>query len=553
MPAAAVSATLSPAVESLLGSMTLDQKVGQVFVFTFNNLTHALHDLRLHPGGFIRIYSDAMTAAKQHAELQARTELPLLIAADFERGVGCNVTGAADMVTLMTLGAAGDEDLARRAGRAIAEEAAALGVNMNYVPVLDVNVNDDNPIINTRSFGGDAALVARLGAAFIAGHREGGTLTCGKHFPGHGDTAVDSHSNLGAITVDRARLDAVELVPFRAAIAAGVDAIMSAHLLIPCVDPSGLPGTLSRPIMTDLLRGELGFTGVAVSDALEMGAIARNYGPAEAIVLAFNAGVDQLIMPLDNARAVKALRDAVADSRVTEERLDEAVGRILTMKEKQGLLARDGAGSGGGYTARTTDLTDLAARLDTAEHRATALDAALAGITLVHDDPAAPLLPLAPGHKVAVVTFSNQNDGRSHFLLPKTFGDHLAICLPDVTVCHCATLEEHHPHEFGARDRALAAAAKADVIVLGAHVAVVIAQGSIGLESKYLEFLAELAALGKPTVLVSFGSPYIGRQVPADAYVCAYGETEAAQQAAAMLLAGERPFRGTAPVSLARP
>ena len=208
--------------------MTLEEKAGQLFIFTFTSRAQALHDLRLHPGGFIRIYSDALTVARDNAAVCGRTRVPLIIAADFEKGVGPTVGGGTQMVTNMCLGAAGDEAMAASVARVIAAEARAIGVNMNYVPVLDVNCNADNPIINTRSFGGDPALVARLGTAFVRGTRAGGCLACAKHFPGHGDTTTDSHSDLGTVAGDRKRLDAVELLPFRAAIDAGIDAIMSA-------------------------------------------------------------------------------------------------------------------------------------------------------------------------------------------------------------------------------------------------------------------------------------------------------------------------------------
>lgn len=545
---------LSPAVDQLLGSLSLEEKVGQIFIFTFVNLKQALLDLRFHPGGFVRIYSDALTVARQNARLQAESRLPLILSADFERGIGSTITGAIDVATMMCLGAAGDEEITYGASRVIAEEALALGINMNYVPVLDVNINEANPIINTRSFGADPALVARMGRAFIRGHRDAGVITCGKHFPGHGDTAVDSHTSLGSIPADRARMEAVELVPFRAAIEAGVDCIMSAHLLIPAYEPENLPATLSRRIMHGLLREELGFEGVAVSDALDMGAIARNFSPAEAIVRAINAGVDQLIMPSDNRRAVGILLEAVRSGQVSEARLDEAVARLLTLKEKRGLLAPAEEQQAQGkecvrYAIQVSDLTGLASRLDTPEHQKVALEAALAGTTLVRNEGAH--LPLDPRKRVAVITFSNSEDSRSYYLEPKTFGAHLSEFLPDLENVNCAMLDERAVHEFQVVKRALEAAQWADVIVVGTYVKVVINRGTVGLEDRYVEFFRRLSATGKPVVLVSFGSPYLIKQFPESAaYVCCYGATEANQRAAALLLAGRAEFRGKLPVTV---
>lgn len=546
---------LSPLADKLLGSFSLEEKIGQIFIFTFVNQKQALLDLALYPGGFVRIYSDVLTVARQNAELQARSAVPLILAADFERGIGSTVTGAIDMATMMCLGATGDEQIAYRASRAIAEEARAIGINSNYVPVLDVNINEANPIINTRSFGGHPELVARMGAAFIRGHRDAGVITCGKHFPGHGDTAVDSHTNLGSIPADRSRMDAVELVPFRAAIAAGVDCIMSAHLLIPAYEPDEtLPATLSYRIMTGLLREELGFQGVAVSDALEMGAIARNFSPAEAIIRAVNAGIDQLIMPTDNSRAVRILLDAVREGKVSEARLDEAVGRLLMLKESRGLLreAESGATAADGYpvryAAQAADLTDLASRVDTEEHRAVALEAALAGTTLLRNEGG--VLPLKSGQKAAVITFSNAEDSRTYYLEPKTFASHLSEFL-EVEHVACAMLDERAVHEFGVVERALEAAAGADILIIGAYAKVVINRGSVGLEDRYVEFVRQLEQFGKPVVLVSFGSPYLIKQFPrVAANVCCYGATEANQRAAALLLTGQGSFKGKLPVTV---
>ncbi|MBX7243911.1 MAG: glycoside hydrolase family 3 protein [Candidatus Sumerlaeaceae bacterium] len=529
---------VSSRVDSLLGSMSLEEKVGQIFIFTFVSLKQAELDMKYHPGGYVRIYSDALTVARESRALQARAKLPLIISADFERGIGSTIYGAIDLAGNMCIGAAGNEDLAFATGRAIAEEARAMGVNMNYVPVVDVNVNENNPIINIRAFGGDAADVARIGVALIKGTQAGGVLACAKHFPGHGDTHVDSHTEGGVIDVNRQRLEEVELLPFRAAIAGGVDSIMSAHLQIPAIDPEPLPATLSYKVMTGLLRDEMGFQGVAVSDALEMGAVTRNFPPEIAIVKALNAGCDQLIMPRDNRRAVEILADAVRRGEVPESRLDEAVARILTMKENRGL-----------FEDKADDLTNLASRLNTAEHFEVALNTALAGVTLVRNE--SNVLPLAGNAKAAVVAFSNYQDARSYYAEAKTIGAHLSDFVDVTRFVDCGRLDEHAVHEFGARESAMEAASRSDLVVIAAFNKVMIAKGTAALEDRFVKFVKEIQAVGKPVVLISFGSPYIIKQMPdVNAFVCAYGGSEATQQATARLIAGKAPFRGKLPVSV---
>ncbi len=530
---------LSDRVQDLLGSMSLEEKTGQLFVFTWVSLPQVLHDMRLHPGGFVRIYSDAVTVAREHEILQADARIPLILGADFERGIGSTISGAVDIATNMGIGATGSEEIARACGNAIATEARAIGVNMNYVPVVDVNTNPLNPVIGVRSFGGDARAVARLGAAFIRGSREGGVLTSAKHFPGHGDTAADTHSDLAVLQADRARLDSVELLPFRHAIEAGVDSIMTAHLRVPAVEPDPLPATLSPRVIRDLLRGELGFDGVVVSDALEMGAITRNFPPREAYVRAINAGVDNLIMPLDNENAVRLVVDAVRSGEISGERLDEAAGRILTMKENRGLFDEP----------RYSVPDDLLTRINTPAHRQLALRANLQGITLVRDD--AGILPLKPGTRVAALSFSNHEEYRSYFAEPRSFGAHIARAGFPCEWAHCGTLADATLHEHGVLDRALRAAERADVIVLGAFVRIVLASGTIRLEPRFVEFARKLANLGKPVVAVAFGNPYALGQLPmAGALVAAYGFGEATQEAAAQLICGSSPFRGKLPVTL---
>lgn len=523
---------LSHRVESLLNSMTLEEKVGQIFVFTFISQAQALRDLRYSPGGYIRIYSDTLSVARQNVQLQQGSRIPLIMAADFERGIGMNVSGAIDVMTMMALGATDNPENAFTAASIISAEASAMGINMNYVPVLDVNNNPKNPIINTRSFGADPHKVAAMGVQFVKGTQVNNVASCGKHFPGHGDTTVDSHTDLGVIAVNRDRLEAVELVPFKAAIAAGVDAIMSAHLHIPALDPEPVPATLSRRILTDFLRGELGFRGVVVSDALDMGAIAKNFPPEVSIPKAINAGCDQLIMPTDNDRAFNILRNAVIEGTVSEERLNEAVGRILTMKENRGIL--DGT---------LPDLATLAEKTFTYDHRIEALRIAREAVTLIKDEKK--LLPLQPQQGIACFTLANSEDGRAHYLEPKTFPLHLEMQSLLIRTENLGNLAGHNALTPERQEQIDTVINRSDVIVVCAYLKVVINRGTMDLEQRYVDFMESLRKTGKPIVLVSLGSPWLYDQFPyVDAFVCGYAATEPVQQATAEILAGNFPFKG---------
>ncbi len=290
-------------------------------------------------GGVILLGGSAGELALRSQQLQAWAKIPLLLSADIEEGVGQRFSGATWFPPPMALGAIAQHDLdkaadyATKMGAYTAQEALAIGLNWVLAPVVDVNNNPDNPVINVRAFGETAAEVARLTTAFIEGVQDFPVLSTAKHFPGHGDTATDSHLDLPVLPHSLARLAEIELVPFQAAISAGADGIMSAHLQIPSLDPDA-PATLSHPILTELLRQNLGFEGLIVTDALIMGAIADRYGPNEAPVLALEAGADILLMPVDPEGAIRAICDAVNTERISRKRIQASVERIWQAKQK---------------------------------------------------------------------------------------------------------------------------------------------------------------------------------------------------------------------------
>jgi len=304
---------------------------------TAAQLQHWLQDLGV--GGVILLGGSAGELALRTQQLQTWAKVPLLLAADIEEGVGQRFSGATWFPPPMALGAIARHDplkarhYAEQMGSGIAQEALAIGLNWVLAPVVDVNNNPDNPVINVRAFGDTPAAVSELAIAFIQGAQRHPVLTAAKHFPGHGDTATDSHLELPVLPHSQVRLDAVELPPFTAAIAAGVDAVMSAHLQIPTLDPQ-YPATLSPPVLTQLLRQQLGFEGLVVTDALVMGAITKRYGPNEAPVMAVEAGADILLMPLDPVGAIAAICRAVETGRLVEEQIRAAVERIWRAKQK---------------------------------------------------------------------------------------------------------------------------------------------------------------------------------------------------------------------------
>src|ERR1035441_5697805 len=282
--------------------------------------------------GGVLLKSQPLEAAMLTNELQKDSKYPLFFAADFERGLSMRLSGATDFPAAMAFGAAGDKELAREFGRISARESRAIGVQWNWFPVADVNSNPANPIINTRSFGSDPAQVGEMVASYIDGARGAGLLTTTKHFPGHGDTDTDSHLGLARTTASVERLDSIELVPFRAAIAAGVDSVMIGHISVPAIEPDpNRPASISSLVVTDLLKKQLGFHGLVVTDALDMGALTRVFSGSDAeisgaeAVEAIRAGNDMVLIPGDLGGAYNGLLDAVKQGKLTQKRIDQSV------------------------------------------------------------------------------------------------------------------------------------------------------------------------------------------------------------------------------------
>src|SRR5215470_7769111 len=398
LPQTAAASSLTPEenkwVETTLKQMSVEEKVGQLLFTTYHGSFTAsdssayadmMRDVeQLHVGGFINVTqgsplgflkSQAYPSAVLNNQLQSRSKLPLLFGADFERGTAMRLDEGTSFPTAMAVAAAGNPEDAYTMGKVTALEARAAGIQWIYAPDADVNSNPANPIINTRSFGEDPQRVSEFVTEFIRGVQENGGLATAKHFPGHGDTTADSHIDLPVVTADRQRLDKLELVPFRAAIAAGVGSIMTGHLNVPALEPDpNTPATLSSRVLTDLLRKQLGFEGLVVTDAMDMGGITVRYAPGDAAVRAFLAGVDALLMPPVPDAAYEALLSAVKSGQISQERLDASVRRILQAKARLGLNQN-----------RLVNITALNEKFGSNTWQAAAQEISDRGVTLLRD------------------------------------------------------------------------------------------------------------------------------------------------------------------------
>jgi beta-glucosidase-like glycosyl hydrolase/CubicO group peptidase (beta-lactamase class C family) len=528
------------AADASLAALTLEQKAGQLFMSwslsrSESKAGRSNHDQLLEwvrdagLGGVILSLGTVDEAAALVPRLQAAAAVPLLLAGDFEGGVWFRLQGATELGNQMLVGATGSPALAEAMGRVTGDEAKALGFHLVFAPVLDVNSNPQNPIINVRSFGEDPALVARLGAAFARGVRGAGLLPCGKHFPGHGDVDTDSHLALATVPGDAARLHAVELRPFAVAAKEGLEAVMTGHLGVPGLgEAADVPATLSRTILTGVLRDQLGFQGLVVTDALEMGGVKHAFAPGEVAVRALLAGADILLMPPDPLAARAAVVDAVQQGRVPLARLDAAVRRILAAKARVGLLG------GGGLPA-----ADWRQRLRSREARSVADAIASCGLTLVRDRGGNLPLRSELAADTVLVTLLDKDDGG---------GRSFAQALGAGVAADSVRLSAASAPDAIAAAAAMVAAKQR--VVLALHVKVREYSGGVSLPPA-LRPVVEALRGDQQVIAVSFGNPYLVQQLPVlDTYLCAYVATEPVELAAAAALRGQAAVLGRLPVSI---
>jgi beta-N-acetylhexosaminidase len=552
--AAPSPAKLSPEAErwvaQTLKKMTNDEKIGQLFAVwgygaflstespTYRELLRDVEEKHIgsfaiqtqgSPLGIER--SQVYPTAVLVNTLQSHAKVPLLVAADFERGTSMRLEEGSSFPHAMAVAATGRPEDAYTMGKITALEARAVGVPWIFAPDADVNSNPANPIINTRSFGEDPARVSEFAAAFIRGVEENGGLATAKHFPGHGDTSTDSHLDLPTVTSDRAHLDRVELAPFRAAIAAGVSTIMTGHLAVPALEPNpDLPATMSPRISTDLLRGQMGFQGLVVTDALDMGGVTVRYPPGEVAVQSILAGADVLLVPPVLDAALEAVRDAVASGRIPMPRLDEAVTRVLRAKAKLGL-----------NKSKLVDLDALAGKFDRPEFERAALDIADRGITLLRDDQHILPLDSTKPSRVLLVAVSGDVDPYPAGNLENEIRwrlDSLPSVRMDTRFVRADMAKLPPPDTY-------------DVAIAAIFVRVADRKGSIGLPDDEAAVVDRLLAAGKPVIVACFGSPYLAERFPAaKTWIAAFSTVDVAQRAMGRALFGQIAVAGRLPVNI---
>jgi beta-N-acetylhexosaminidase len=566
-----------------LKKMSLEQKVGQMFMIwsraQFLNVNSpeyiGLRDTmrKYHIGGFgltveyidgFLYKNEPLEAAMITNQLQKDSEFPLLFAADFERGLGMRLNEVTGFPHAMAFGAAGNVEFARESGRITAAEARAIGVQWNWFPDVDVNSNPDNPVINTRSFGEDPKLVGKMAAAYIEGAHEYGMLTTAKHFPGHGDTDVDSHLAVPVITADRARLDKVELPPFEAAIKAGVDAVLVAHVSVPALDPDPKRvASVSPPIVTGLLKDQLGFHGLVVTDALQMAGLMKLFSQegaaasGQAAIAAVKAGNDMLLIPADIDAAYNGVLRAVRSGEIPQSRIDQSVLKILRAKASVGL-----------NKGRLVDINAVSQIVAKPQSLRAAQRIADNAVTLVRDNRQVLPLQYNPrGTNQPALTYQSTGDER---------GRELVLIFSDDSRSDAGRLldEEVRSRIPSARVMyidprtadglkmpvmsAVEAAQKIIVAIYEVPVSGKVVQGvpgngnSVMVQSAPAALLQSvLQAAAAKTAVVAMGTPYIASQFPEiQTYLCTFSNMKVSEISAVKAMFGEIPMTGHLPVTI---
>lgn len=545
--------------------MSVDEKVGQLIHVGINarfaNQDSAFFkELRRHVvenkiGGIIFFGAPIYETTHLANRMQELADIPMIMALDAETGIGMRFEDAVNFPWAMAIAATGNPDYARRVGEITGREAKAVGIRHVYAPVLDVNNNADNPVINVRSFGENPGDVARFGVAFIEGLQSQGVLATAKHFPGHGDTNVDSHRGLPIIDHSRESLEKTELLPFRRAVEAGVGSVMIAHISLPQIDPeevrplknsiqgdaergaeivnqaATVPATLSAKVQTGILRNDLGFKGLIVSDAMSMSGLTIYFTQEEAGVRAFLAGTDILEKPADVDAMLRGLKDAVRSGRISEERLNDSVRRQLAWKYELGLTKQ-----------KITPLDQIDRIVSNSESAALTDEIASKAVTLVRND--AGLLPLGRTAKIAVLGISNGFDG------PETMNTLVNTLRQNGIKFTSAYLQENSTSEQLASARK--AIDEADIVIAGLYGRVRSgAKNSVGIPENGAAILRDLLASDKKVIGISFGNPYILGGFPQmKTYVVAYGDMPSLQRASAHAILGMQDFSGKLPISL---
>lgn len=530
-------------IEKTLAEMSLREKCAQLVVpyamskdtsedsEGYQRLVRLVKDLKV--GGIIFFQGEVDKQAVLTNKLQKISDVPLLICSDYERGLGMRLDDAVEFPYSMALAAAGDPRLTYEMGKIIANEGRALGVHLNFAPLLDVNHDYRNPIINVRAYSEKPNIIALQSEAFINGMNDGGMLTTGKHFPGHGGTDLDSHNELSLIERSETELYKVDLLPFREAIKAHVKAIMIGHLEVPALEKKkGLPATFSKSIVTDLLQHQMGFDGLVVTDAMNMHSIINNYSHEEAAKLAVMAGNDIVLFPVDEEAAINGIYNAVADGELSERRIEKSVRKILGAKAWLGLEQE-----------KYVDVEKLHKTLENKYHHRLAEEIAGRSITLLKNEHN--LIPIDPDdyYSTALITITNSSRKPKD---PLTFVEAV-----DDEFNYVKKHNIHLRSKEKDYQKAFQTAKKSNLIILPIYLSVRAFQGTLQIDSVQLNFIKKIISLNKPTIVISFGNPYILGEFPeVPTYLCSYGETKVSQKAMMDAILGRHDILGKLPISI---
>lgn len=547
-----------------LKKMTVDEKIGQLVHIGINaqflsqdsneykELQRQIVDNKV--GGIIVFVGDVYSTVHLVNRMQAEAKIPLLISGDFETGVAMRFPEAVNFPWNMAIAATGNPEFARRQGVIVGRESQATGVQQVFAPVVDVNNNADNPVINVRSYGENPEEVARFGAAFTEGLQSANVLATAKHFPGHGDTAVDSHRGLPVINFTRERLEKTEFSPFRALIDAGIGSVMISHISMPQLDATKveplkqsikasytesevitegttMPATLSPDIVTGILRKEMNFDGLIVTDAMDMSGLTLYFNQEEAAVRAILAGNDVLLKPANADAALRGVREAVKSGRISEERLDQSVRKILAWKHKLGLSEK-----------KITPLDQIDKIVSNQGTRQLSEEIAQNAITLVKKEEGA--LPVKTGGNAVLLAITNGED--RNFV-----GNSLAAQLRQNGLRVEKIVIDERSTEKDVAD-AIAKAKSAETLIAGLYGRVRSgAKNSIGLPETGEKVLRAALEANPRTVSIAFGNPYLLRGFPEiKTYVVAYGDMSSLQKATANALTGKTLFKGKLPITV---
>ncbi|MBS1515452.1 MAG: glycoside hydrolase family 3 C-terminal domain-containing protein [Bacteroidetes bacterium] len=534
-------------VRTKLSEMTLREKIAQMIVT--NSEGYALEknskeykriqDLVVNKkvGGIIFFKGNSLQEANLINDFQSKSETPLLISADFERGTRMRLEDGSLFPSNMGLGATRNPDLAYRMGIQIAKECRAMGIHQNYSPVVDVNNNPLNPIINVRSFGEDPKLVSEMGDAMIRGLQEGKVIATAKHFPGHGDTDIDSHNDLPVINFGTERLNSIELVPFKSAIKSGVMSVMIAHLAFPELEKdASVPASLSKNIVGNLLIEKLGFDGLIVTDALNMEGIKKHFSTEQVALMCVDAGIDLILMPQGEEVTISTIEKAVNSGTISAERIDKSVTKILNAKKWLGL-----------FENKLVDVSKISSVVNNSDALSLSQQIADESITLVKNETKSlPFKKKTTPDKVMIVSLNNGNDKANSDLFFNEFNSKAGQYFSFETTYDLSG-------DISESDAIINEAVQNnyETVIIPVYAKVKIKTGTVGLPESQIRLINTLVSKGKKVIVISFGNPYLIQGFTnIDSYICAYSDSESSIRAAVKAVFGEINFKGKLPVTI---